>query len=943
MIFSLGGSALLFVVFCIIRPHSSIVYAPKTRGDDDRNKKLAAPGKHPLSWIRVVLRAKNDELLEYIGLDATLYIMFISMLRNLFLIFSVFGILIMIPINVIYNRKSSLASSVSKNDAFVLLTPTLIYGNTLYAHVFVTWLFDGIILFFLWRMFNKVIAMRRKKYMTEEYQNALFMRTLMVTEIPKKFMSDEGLKTLMGTLKVSEPIQNASVGRDVTELAKLIRNHKHSVKALEAVLAKYLKDPDHVPAARPTMKPYKGDTTVRSRVDAIDYLCQRISSLEKQITSIRETIDYNKVLPYGFVSYESVENCHIVASATKQKRKGKLNAVLAPRPVDIIWDNIVLTRAQRTNKQYWGNLLFVILMVLWIVPNAFLGSFLSNLGRIGALWKDFDGFIYNYPILFSILQGVLSPIVTSLIFLILPAIMRRMSQWQGKVTKHEREMDVTRKLYTFFVFNNLFVFTVFSVAWTIVAKIINIVNNEKGISFKQAIDELQVAQQLSTAILTTSSFWVMYILRVNFGALLDLLQLVSLLYRGFRRRFMSPTPRELMLWTAPQHFGFASYYNWMMFYTTIALSFAMVQPLVLPIIAFYFSLDTIFKKYSLMYVFETKAETDGLYWPLLFNSLLFATGFGNAVLFAVVWVQGGWRKSVWLAPLLVVLIVFKICSMRYHNHRFYYFIPTEKEKEQMDMVRTRTNLSDMSATALERRYRNPAITGKLIVPMVHAKAQHLLPRICNLESYDGDDAEMERAFIADFDHTYIDDTGAYEGYKMDDLSRDPVTTKKFGDRFEIIDEDELNYERYQEIEKARMATPFNPYLNNPYMASPPPVRRESDIHYNPYANAHAARDATLTPPPAHNHPYPRHQASFEDLSSVNSFPDEYGMYPGGGVQSRGVLMPERSYQSGYNLPLSEQGGGSDREGLLSDTGNARHRPGTDESASGTEENPYLHR
>lgn len=854
-----------------------------------------------------------------------------TMCRNLFLIFAVIGCFVMIPINVSYNLKSSLASSVSKSDAFVLMTPTLLYGNTLYAHVFVTWLFDAIICFFLWRNFNKIIALRRNKFKTEEYQNFLFMRTMMVTEIPRNYMSNQGLTTLMGTLKVSRPIQNASVGHDVTALTKLIEKHKKAVLQLESVLAKYLKDPQNLPLHRPLCKPFKDDKSHRknTRIDAIDYLCQNIGILETQIAAVREAISLNKALPYGFVSYQSVEDCHTVAKSTGRKRKGKLNSTLATRPEDIIWDNIVLTRVQRTNKQFFGNLFFVVMMVGWIAPNAFLGTFLSNLSRIGALWSPFNGFMSEYPVLFSILQGVLSPIVTSLIFLILPAIMRRMSQWQGKVTKHEREMDVTKKLYAFFVFNNLFVFTIFSVVWSMVSKIIELVKDGKNLSFDAVMDELNLAQQISTAILTASSFWVMYILRVNFGAMLDLLQVFSLVWRGFKRHFMSPTPRELMLWTAPQHFNFAAYYNWLLFYTTIALSFSMVQPLVLPIIAAYFALDVVLKKYSLMYVYVTKAETDGLYWPLLFNSFLFATGFGNAALFAVVWVQGGWVKAVFLAPLFPLLIIYKIVSRRYHNDKFHYFIPTPAEIDEMDALRTRTNLSDMSHTALVRRYRNPAITGKLIVPMVHSKAQHILPSICHLNNYDRDDADTADAFLSmsDFDHHFPGETGAppiYEGYKMDDLGETGAAKNRgFMDgRFDIVEENDLTFEHYQEIERARIATPFNPYLTN------------ESVH-NPYADPGPSQ----TPPPIPPLPtqyrqhrdledyYQKHhlvpKATYEDLRTLSSFNSDY--YNGSALDSHGVIIPTSSYGNSSNRVISDSSTAPTLSHLISDDGEDQQR------------------
>lgn len=904
LIFSLGGSILLFVAFCLIRPRNNVVYAPRIKYND--SKRPQTLGNHPLSWIKQVYLAKEHQLVDHIGIDATLYIRFMAMCRNIFLILAFLGSGIMIPINVVYNLKNPSSEDASKSDAFFLTTPTLIYGHTLYAHVVITWVFDLVILTFLWMNFNKVIQMRRQKFMSEEYQNALFMRSLMITEIPKKYMSDNGLIALMGKLKVSRPIQNASVGRNVKRLGKLIKKHEETVLALESVLAKYLKDPENLPAQRPRRKAFKEDrgkngTYTSEKVDAIDYLCWRMDNLENQIEQARDSIDTQKSLPYGFVSYESVEDCHTVAKSTKQKRKGKLNSVLAPQPQDIIWDNIVLTRFERSSKQKWGNFLFICLVIGWIIPNAFMGAFLSNLSRIGALWSAFNTFIIDYPVLFSILQGVLSPVVTSLVFLILPSLMRRMAQAQGKVTKHEREIAVTRKLYAFFVFNNLFVFTIFGVAWSVVGTIITLVRSNEGLSFKEVIDQLDVADQLSTAILSASSFWVMYILRVNLGAVLDLLQLVSLIWRGFQRHFMSPTPRELMMWTAPQHFNYAAYYNWLLFYTTIALCFSVVQPLVLPVIALYFTMDSIYKKYSLMYIFETKAESDGKYWPFLFNGFLFATGFGNVVIFAVLWVQGGWRVAICLAPLLPLLIIFKITSARVHNDRFNYFIPTADEQERMAEIRTRTNLSDISHHALAKRYRNPAITTKLIVPMVHAKAQHVLAQVCNISNFDHEALDMETAFIGmdeSFEHNF--DNNEHEHYdevKLGPQRSNATAIRNGGLKFDIINESDINYECYQEIERARFAsTPFKPdsepsLFESPSMPAPslPALPTEykngdsSSSHLLPLADeANSIHHMTSSDSLIH-HPQPppittsRHD--YGDLNSVHSLPHSY--YNGG--------------------------------------------------------------
>lgn len=828
------------------------MYAPKLKFSDDKSRPKPL-SKHPFAWIKFVLKCKEDEYLDKSGLDAVVYIRFIAMCRNIFAILSVLGVLVILPINVVYNKRSPLAPSLSFKDAFSLTTPILISGDITIAHVTLAYIFDLIICFFLWTNYEHIIKLRRSLYVTEEYQNALFMRTLMLTEIPKKYSkTDQGLIELLKQLKIQRPIQNASVGRDLGQLNKLMDQYNKTVLKFESVLAKYLKNPTKLPATRPVIKPFKEDRefNIGGKIDAIDYLSQRMQKLESQIFHVRETLDTNKTLPYGFVSYKSVEDCHIVAQANSKKFR-KLDAQLAPRPEDIIWENIILSKGGRKNKQLWGNVLFIILTILWIVPNAFIGAFLSQMSRIGTLWPAFNVFMIRYPVLFSILQGIIAPIITSLIFLILPAIMRRMSHWQGKVTKRDRELDVTKKLYTFFVFNNIFVFTVFSVVWGIVADIIKLVDTRSDLNFDIVMREINIAVKLSTAIMGASSFWVMYILRVNFGAVLDLLQLFSLVLRGFQLHFMSPTPRQQMLWTAPQHFNFAAYYNWSLFYSTIALCFAMIQPLVLVAVALYFSLDYLYKKYGLMYIFVTKAETDGIFWPHLFNYFLFATIFGNSFLFVVVWVQGGWRIAVVMAPLLPILIAFKIISNKKQASRFHYFIPTEEERNFMESRRTRSTLSDASSTALARRYKNPVIDCNLMVPMIHSKAKHLIPQIAGLNSNifgddnSEEDAEFFRSLDDDNDTEYhpggpgklINDINSkFKRLSKYKVQRRPVNQggamqrKSIMDcKFDIIEDEDLNYEHLRQLENA---SPANPYIAN--NGSPDPyVHDRVDSPFDP--------------------------------------------------------------------------------------------------------------
>lgn len=177
------------------------------------------------------------------------------------------------------------------------------------------------------------------------------------------------------------------IGRNVKELPDLIEEHAHAVKKLEGFLAKYLKNPDHLPVRRPVCKPDKNDRSAPkgSDVDAIEYLGQRIKDLEKRIYVIRDTIDNRDALQYGFVSYPTVTRAHISGRAARGKHPKGTKIKIAPKPNEIIWRNLTRSKTSRRRNKMIGNVLFVALSILFVIPNALIAVFLSNLHNIATV------------------------------------------------------------------------------------------------------------------------------------------------------------------------------------------------------------------------------------------------------------------------------------------------------------------------------------------------------------------------------------------------------------------------------------------------------------------------------------------------------------------------------------------------------------------------------
>lgn len=612
-----------------------------------------------------------------------------------------------------------------------------------------------------------------------------------MTDIPKNFASDEGIARLIDSVAPQSSFSRTAMARNVKHLPGLISQHDSTVRKLEKVLAQYLRDPKALPAKRPVCYPSKKDPSWGTypkgqKIDAIEYLTQRIRELEEEVKGARAAIDRRNVLNYGFASYDDIPEAHNIAYTCRKRKPHGSTIKLAPRPNDIIWDNMPLSPSTRRWRRFIVNLWITALTFLWIGPNAMIAVFLVNLNNLGLVWPEFQNSLAANRQFWAVVQGILSPAVMSLVYLVLPIIFRRLSIRAGDRTKSGRERHVVGKLYAFFVFNNLVVFSLFSCLWNYVASVV------KRTSGGQDAWQALVRQNLSGALLSSlcliSSFWINWLLQRNLGAAIDLAQLWKLVYSSFMRKFSSPTPRELIELTAPPPFDYASYYNYFLFYSTVALCYSCIQPLVLPAAALYFAIDVWLKKYLLLYIFVTKTESGGMFWRVLFNRVIFATMLSNLIVYLITWERGEGTMMQFYAslPLPIIMIIFKIYCAKTFDTEMHYCSTTSTRRNAEGGLAQKDPLR--SQNFLAKKFGHPALYKPLATPMVHARAQNILAAVYKGRLTDGREA-------------YTGDTMSTSGYS-DAYALDPMQSGKPGrgaamPGFEIVPESRMDFEYYK--------------------------------------------------------------------------------------------------------------------------------------------------
>ncbi|KAK6858810.1 hypothetical protein PG995_005374 [Apiospora arundinis] len=162
----------------------------------------------------------------------------------------------------------------------------------------------------------------------------------------------------------------------------------------------------------------------------------------------------------------------------------------------------------------------------------------ADLSKLGAIWPTFQAELERHPRTWGAIQGILAPLVTTLFYLLLPTIFRRLSIYAGDLSKTEREREVCRKLYVFFIFNNRIVFSFFSAGWKYAAAVIRAQSNQ---NLWAAIKDTQPFENLR-GFCDVSPFWLNYLLQRNLGSALDVSQLVKLGRDWLSRRLLNLTP-----------------------------------------------------------------------------------------------------------------------------------------------------------------------------------------------------------------------------------------------------------------------------------------------------------------------------------------------------------------------------------------------------------------
>jgi len=318
--------------------------------------------------------------------------------------------------------------------------------------------------------YKRVVDLKHAYFRSKEYQNSLHARSLMITGVQRQYQTDEGLQGLLSGLSIPYPTTAVHIGRRVGQLPEIVESHNDAVRELEQILTTYTKGGKLGPK-RPTKRVGGFLGMGGKKVDAIDYMTAKIKRLEDMVQQHRDTITDKKSEPYGFASFAAVPYAHVVGKKLQSKRIKGCEFALAPLPSDIIWRNL----AKSHESKFWKKTLIAVLLValcgLYTIPLVAV-SFLANLAAITQYVPFLNTWSVKSEWSFSAFVGIAPPILSALLQLLLPFIMRKLMRKRGLITKTQVDRSVLAKYWAFLIITQLIIFSLLGVVFNLITELV---------------------------------------------------------------------------------------------------------------------------------------------------------------------------------------------------------------------------------------------------------------------------------------------------------------------------------------------------------------------------------------------------------------------------------------------------------------------------------------
>lgn len=737
-----------FVLFCFLRYKWPHIYAVRTF------RKHAGSGIRPLpkkifGWLSITWSITDDEVLQWSGLDAYVFLAFFRMGIRIFSLLAVLAVFILSPIryyftgnydkdSVSWTRNTpvdAIGKPPKKNPDLSDDFPNYLWVYSIFVYVF------SITVYIVLYDTSRVVLRTRQKYLAA--QDSITDRTIRLEGIPKKLLDPHG-----GPERLRRFIENLGIGTvtdikmiyDWSPLQQLFEKRNVVLHKLEELYAHHyglvidIYRPEVTPKVLPKLPidsvlPLPLEDEARGKILK---LAAELTSLNSQIREMQFLFDSSTCTfrpgisskafhqtTSAFITMDSVASAQMAAQAVLDPRQYKLMVTLAPAPKDINWSYFALSYYRKLLRSYVVTFVIVLsyVFIFFLVTPI---TALLNVKTITKLWPALGDLISKSDWATTFVTGILPPLLVSLLNVLLPYFYKYLSTHQGFASNSDIELSTLLKNF-FFVFFNLFlIFNVTGTFWDY-------------LSYMK--DTTKLAYQLAEKFKEVSLFYVDLILLQGLAMFpVRLLQLgdvvvSNVLGRIFLLRgIILKTSRDYRFYYyTPPIFDFGIQLPQHIFAFIIILIYSVVSTKIVVSGLVYFTLGYFVYKYQLVYNFVHPPHSTGKVWPMIFRRIVLGLILFQLFMCGTLALEGAVLLAVLCAPLIIVTLV-----LSWNFERFYRplsnFIalgaiqnPYDFDKMFGDDTSESTGLSKQSVS-------DPEIVGLLQDSVPEAETTQLLPR-----------------------------------------------------------------------------------------------------------------------------------------------------------------------------------------------------------------------
>lgn len=650
---------IFMLIFIICKNKFDRVYQPRAVVDTVPDMiKVDKQPKGVFGWFGHVLGLPVPELIREVGVDGYFFLRY---LRNFITIGLGVGIIlwaVLIPINATGGGGSNGFDSISYSNNT--------HKNRVYAYVFCSWFFFGVIIYMIYHELVFYTSFRHALQTTPFYSSLPQSRTLLIDNVPEKLLNEESIRELFPAS------QQIWIPEKTKELQKLVKKRTKLASKFEGGLTKLVtkstklrnkaqKKGEELPSPADDPSAYFKDKKLPTYKDK-PIIGKKKYLLTDGYTEMEEYDTQIKELQASYPGHEEKEGAVLILFASHLElqrayqavpfsddlKKSRRRAGFAPE--DVIWSNMGASFYSRMVKKAGAVALLTATIIFWSIPVAVVGV-ISNINYLieKLPWL---GFINNMPSkLLGIITGLLPTVALAVLMSLLPPFIRKVGKISGCLTVQEVERWTQQWYYAFQVVQTFLVTTLASAASSSVTAILD--------------DPSSAMKLLSKYLPPAANFYICYIelkgLSISSGSLAQIVPLILSFILG---PLLDKTPRKK--WNRYNKLGTMSWgttYGDYGFFTVIIMCYGIIAPIIILFVVVAYFLVYVSFLYNLTYVKDHAYDSRGRNYPLALFEVFVGMYVAEICLCGLFVMQKNWAcvalEIVWIVVTIISHVYFR--------------------------------------------------------------------------------------------------------------------------------------------------------------------------------------------------------------------------------------------------------------------------------------------